>query len=116
MEVVIDMGNEAAVRWFQNYINDQAHCDDDTSVQCFTVYCKIGDGIDDEDFSQDWLDYEDFQDYIDDVIKEGTNANGGDGTKANSYYWGNVRNGGKNEFKDALDVDDWVKDLCGGLT
>ena len=109
MEVVIEEGNEVALSWFQDYINDQSTCEngDETDPDCFTIYCKIGDGIG-SDSAQDWLGYEDFQKYIDDVIEEGTNANDGDGTEATPYYWGNDNN----EFEDESDVNDWVEDLC----
>ena len=114
MEVVIEEGNEVALKWFQNYINEQSICSDETDPDCFTIYCKIGNGIAD-DSAQDWLGYEDFQDYIDDIIDEGINANGGDGTEATPYYWGNARND-NNEFEDESDVNEWVDDLCGELT
>ena len=107
MEVVIEEGNEVALSWFQDYINEQAICDEETEERCFEIYCKIGEGIG-SDSAQDWLGYEDFQKYIDDVIEEGTNANDGDGTEATPYYWGNDNN----EFEDESDVNDWVEDLC----
>ena len=121
MEVVIEEGNEVALSWFQNYINDQSTCEngDDTDLDCFTIYCKIGDGID-EDSSQDWLDYEDFQDYIDDIIDKGTNGVTDDDYPSDGKW---CREGAtlltctkiNKIIEDEGDVDKWVDDLCGGL-
>ena len=125
MEVAIDSGNEMVVEWFMDYIEDKS---DDcrremVSLGCFEVYCKIGDGID-EDFMEEWLSYGDFESYIDDIIDEGVNSNdatvaGGDSSNDNpagggtSWDYGD----GDGKFEDIGDIsDDWVADLCTDLT
>ena len=69
MEYVISQGNDDAMEWFMKFINDEySACDDETSDTCFNdVYCAIGTDID-NDLSEDWLDFEKFEDYINDVI------------------------------------------------
>ena len=69
MEYVISQGNDVALEWFTDFINDEySGCNDETSSTCFVdVYCVIGDDMDD-DLSEDWLDFTDFEDYINDVI------------------------------------------------
>ena len=52
MGLVIDSGNEAALKWFHSYITEKAEgCtgdNDEVSLECFSVFCKIGKDIDDE--------------------------------------------------------------------
>lgn len=108
MEVAIDVGDEEILEWFQEYINEEnSDCEDDeTESDCFTVYCKIGDGIED-DSADDWLGFESFEEYIDEIIEEETN-----GTR-----WTPSRNrpGEADAYQDSRDLDDWVDDLCDGL-
>ena len=120
MAVAIDSGNEMVVEWFMDYIEDKNNeCRNEmVSLGCFEVYCKIGDGID-EDFMEDWLSYGDFESYIDDIIGKGVNSNnpalaGGDSTpNATGWTYGD----GEGKFEDVGDIDDnWVEELCAGLT
>ena len=115
IEVAIDSGNEGVIEWFMDYIEDEnTACNNETvSQNCFEVYCKIGDGID-EDFMEDWLGYEVFESYIDDIIDDKINATNGAGDDAGSGWTHGDSDG---EFEDIGDIsDDWVADLCGGLT
>jgi len=106
MEVAIEEGVEDTIDWFVNYINEKnRHCEDEeVSEDCFEVYCKIGNGIDDEQ-EDDWLDIEDFEDYINDIIEDGINKSG---TDSGSDYWGATNN----KHEDVDDINDWVDDLC----
>ena len=125
MEVAIESRNEKVIEWFMEYIEDKnSDCQDETvSQDCFQVYCRIGDGIDD-DSMEDWLDYDSFQSYIEDIVDDRINAvNNTDEPGTGSWFYGesgsdctNANVGGRC-FEDAGDTtDDWVKDLCGGLT
>ena len=107
MELAIESGNEETLDWFMDYINEKnSQCEDEElHVDCFKIYCKIGDEIDD-DYRDDWLGYENFEDYIEDIISEGINSDGG--SEANGYQWG----GSNNVIEELRDVDDWVDDLC----
>ena len=107
MEVAVDSGNEEIIGWFQDFINEKnSACDrDETSLGCWDVYCKIGKVMEDS-YRDDLLDVEDFDNYVEDIIEEGTNGDDtGSGNKWNTT-----------EIEDVGDVDDWVDDLCGGLT
>ncbi|MCY4321281.1 MAG: hypothetical protein OXC37_02605 [Bdellovibrionaceae bacterium] len=120
MEVAIDSGNEMIIEWFMDYINDKNPACDSESVskECFRVYCRIGEGIHD-DFMEDWLSYDAFESYIEDIIDEGINSttpsivlrddseDAGDG-----WEYG----GGQDQFENINDIrDDWVDELCGTL-
>ncbi len=79
MELAIDTGNEDIMEWFMDFINEEhSGCESDSNESqkkaCLTNYCKIGAGIDDE-YREGWLDFEHFEDYIEDVISEGVNSN-----------------------------------------
>ena len=121
MEVAIDSGNEMIVEWFMDYIEDKNNdCNRETvSLACFEVYCKIGDGID-EDFMEDWLGYGSFESYIEDIIDEGVNSNdatlaGGDAENSNAESNGWLY--GEGAIEDINDItDDWVGELCEDLT
>ena len=120
MEVVIDSGSEDVMVWFMNFIEDKSSdCrNDNVSRNCFEVFCRIGDGID-EDFMEDWLDYDQFESYIEDIIDDKINANNSDhriyenrGDGISGWTYGD----GNNQFEDIDDIsEDWVEDLCGGL-
>ena len=116
MEVAIDSGNEHVIEWFMDYIDDENNdCDDESvSRDCFAVYCKIGDGIDD-DFMEDWLGFDNFESYIEDIIDDKINSADGTGDDANGSGWEYGDDDG--EFEDIGDIsDDWVGDLCQDLT
>ncbi len=107
MEVAVESGSEEVVEWFQDYINEKnSDCEsDETSVDCFKVYCKIGDEMK-NDIAEDWLGYENFEDYINDIIEEGTNKSG---TTNEVHYWG----ASSNLYEDSGDISgNWVDKLC----
>ena len=115
MEVAIDSGNENVIEWFMDYINDENNdCDDESvSKACFEVYCKIGDGIDD-DYMEDWLGFDQFESYIEDIIDDKINSPSAEDSDNQGTGWAYGDEDG--EFEDLGDIsDDWVKDLCGGL-
>ena len=109
MEVLIQSGEDTTMDWFLDYINEKHDdCEDDTEDEdCFAVYCKIGNGISRDD-RDDWLAFENFEKYIEDIIESGVNAD--DSTEP--YHWG----GNNNLFEDIGDIDDWVEDLCENTT
>ena len=119
IEVAIDSGNDEILEWFMDYIEDKNRdCNDNpVSKNCFKVYCTIGEDID-EDYMEDWLSYEVFESYIEDIIDEGVNSDnptdaGGDSSEAGTGWTYGDDDG---EFEDIGDIsDDWVEDLCGGL-
>ena len=120
MEVAIDSGNEKTMEWFIDYIEDKNEaCRDETvSKDCFAVYCKIGEGLD-NDHVEKWLDeFNEFESYIKIIIEDGVNAvnpTTASGKAVNSGTgWTYGR--GNGQYRDIKDItSDWVKDLCGGL-
>ena len=120
MEVAIKTGDKSVIEWFQDFIEkNNEECDDDTETRaCFAIYCKIGDIID-RDSRDEWLEFEIFEAYIEDIIDAKVNSQQGTGDKQNSDGWihedaiGNDREqiGGIEDLD-----DDWVNDLCEDLT
>ena len=114
------MGSELILEWFQDYINEKnSACKSDAETRaCFAVYCKIGNGMDDDE-REDWLDSGDFESYIEDIIEEKVNSRQGVGDKRNASGWihEDASGSNSNEIGDVRDIDDnWVDDLCQGLT
>ena len=109
MEVVLDVGNEEILDWFQEYINEEnSDCEEDeTSEECFKVYCKIGDGIND-DSADDWLEFETFENYINEII--------GDKTNGSNWKPRSKISTSTDSYQDSRDLDDdWVQALCDDL-
>ena len=109
-EEAIDTRNEAAVAWFLDYIFYTASdCNDNeqVSVDCFTVICKIGNGFEDEDLLRDWLDISSFENYMDDIIREGINA-------GSAPKWDTSAIDDPNDLYEDRD-NTWVETLCGDL-
>ena len=113
------MGSELILEWFQDYINEKNNaCKSDTDTRgCFAVYCKIGNGIDDT-ARDDWMDSDDFESYIEDIIDEKVNSRQGTGNNRNTSGWIHETAAGSsnNEIEDTGDLENWVDDLCQGLT
>ena len=131
MEVAIESGNEDIIDWFMHYINTISPCQNSvTNVDCFRVYCKIGEAMKHK-FRKDWLDYDNFEEYIEGIIENGVNSYA---SMSGSYFWGyhipvfNDDSMIENAFKirgdlegwrhvgrfikNLSDVKDWEKDLC----
>ncbi|MCY4321282.1 MAG: hypothetical protein OXC37_02610, partial [Bdellovibrionaceae bacterium] len=117
MEVAIDSGNEDVIDWFMDYINDKNQaCDrEPVSKPCFEVYCRIAQDIDDDSI-ENWLDYDSFESYIEDIIEEGVNSkNRGDNANRGTAGWTYGEESGELEDINDLD-DDWEEELCGGIS
>ena len=119
MEVAINSGDEKIIEWFMDYIEEKnSFCQGETvSRDCFAVYCKIGDGIDDEDM-ENWLYYDEFKSYIEKILRDKINANNSDddnySNRGDGSGW--EYGGERGQFKDLSDItSNWVGDLCGGL-
>lgn len=115
MQIAIFNRDKTALEWFMDYINDKnPACDGDQETKdCFEIYCKIGAEID-RDARDEWLKFEEFENYIDDIIDErvnSRNADSGDRDKYNSSGW----RYGRTYIQDLNDVDDWVDELCHDL-
>ena len=114
MEEAIDSGHEEVREWFMDYINDKhsACKSDEVSKACFKVYCLIGKGIKD-DYMEDWSRFDDFQSYLEDIIKGKINATNGAGSDTGTGW---TYGDGENQFEDFGNISsDWVDDLCGGI-
>ena len=113
-EWAVSAGNDDAVAWFLEYIfNIDSSCNSDQqlSVACFTLICKIGDGFLEERYLRDWLAFRTFGDYIDEIISGGVNA--GSTPKWDSSAITGVRDlVDKSPYRSQT----WVVSLCGGLT
>ena len=110
IEIVIDAGNESALEWFHSYITETAtDCSgnsDEVSLECFKVFCRIGKGID-PDFRENWLSFEDFEEYIDDIIQ--AEINGASYGSIDTTFWDT------DDFDDAGNVTDFYTELCEDL-
>ena len=103
METAIENGNEYILDWFHDYIiQEESDCSsNENSTGCFEVFCKIGDGID-PDSSEDWRRYENFEDYLGEIVEE----------RVNYSRWRDNQ-----DIEELSDLEDeWVKILCDGLT
>lgn len=116
IELILDTSDEV-VEWFMDFINEtDSNCRSDTETQaCFYVYCRIGDILSGDDVD-DWLKYEEFEEYLEDIIDEKINATNGTGDDKNADGW---THGNKREDRDNIeeldDLDDnWVEELCEG--
>ena len=113
------MGSDFLLKWFQGYIDEKnTDCRNDPETRaCFAVYCKIGKRID-RSARDDWLDYVGFEKYIEDIIDEKINSRQGTGNNRNETGWihEDAEENSSNKIRDLDDVDDWVDDLCRGLT
>ena len=104
MEVLIQSGSQNSMNRFMDYINNNnSHCaKNPTSLNCFTVYCKIGYGI--KDYSREnWLLFEKFKTYITGIILKGVNRTS---EKSGVFEWQNLA------IQSLQDTDDWLSDLC----
>ena len=110
MKVVIDSGNESAHNWFLDFINEKNNaCNTETvSKGCFKVYCQIGEGLKDDDIADEWLSFEEFDEYIENIVDDGINK----GANTSSTCWSD---NGNDAINDAGDVNYWVDDLCRAL-
>ena len=108
MEIVIDTGNESALEWFHEYITEKAAgCrSEEVSLECFKVFCRIGKDID-RDFRENWLSFEDFEEYIEDIIDN--EINGASYGSASTTLWDT------DDFDDAGDITDFYTELCEDL-
>ena len=118
MEVIVQDADEEVHDWFLDFINEKnTACEDDPETRaCFRVYCRIGDDLTD-DAREDWLDFEEFEDYLENIIDERVNSRQGEGSNRNNLGWIHEDRAGNdpNEIGDVGDLDDWVDDLCHGL-
>ena len=123
MEVAATDGDEEIIiKWFLDFINEENDdCErDETSDDCWEIYCKIGDEMD-EDSRIELLSSEEFEDYVEDIIDEGTNgtiatssAPGDEWCQEGSTH-ADCDGSPKGIIENVRDIDDWYDDLCGGL-
>ena len=117
MQIAIQNEESSMHAWFLDFINEKNEaCDDDTETKdCFQIYCRIGDELDKDD-KGDWSEFPEFEDYLKEIISDKVNskhADSSDGEKYNRTGWSYGRHG----IEDLGDLsDDWVNDLCHGLT
>lgn len=115
MLIAINTDEEFIVDWLMDFINEtDSNCRRDTETsECFRIYCSIGDELNDDE-RYDWLDYDEFEEYIDDIIEEKVNSRNADSNDRDKYNANGWRYGREN-IEDLGDVDDWVDDLCHNL-
>ncbi len=118
MELIITEGY-FILEWFHDFIDERnTECNTDKETKsCFAIYCKIGQGLDRETRS-DWLDDEEFEEYIEDIISGKVNSQQGTGDNLNAQGWKHEDAAGSDadEIGDIGDIEDWLSDLCQGLT
>ena len=119
----IAVSNEEVADWFQDFINEEnSDCEkDETDLECWTVYCKIGEKMDD-DYRGDWLGFKDFKTYVNDIIEEygcelpeGVNFVEYDARPEKCRWPKKDDDNDVKGLEDVRDVDDWVDDLCTDL-
>ena len=90
--------NNNLLDWFIDYIEDEnTQCQrEPVHEDCFKLYCQIGKRID-EDYANDWLNFDSFLAYINDIIEEGIN---GSSTGAGGQW-------DINNIEDDGDLGDW---------
>ena len=95
-------------------IDEERSCDfENVSKACFKIYCKIGNGID-RNIAKNWLRYETFESYLEDIVDDKINATNGSGNNAGRGW---TYGGGNGQLETIDEVsDDWMRNLCGGLT
>ncbi len=94
--------NENAINWFNKYILEEGDgcADKEISAACFTHFCQIGNGIDD-DAIDEWSRHKIFEKYLVNIIDDEINkSNWMDGEHIDSIQ--DIKN-------------NWVETLCSGL-
>ena len=106
IEIAIDVNNEEAMNLFYDYIVGSSACyNGETSLACFTIFCKIGKGTPFSDRLK-WLkQFEVFRKYIDYIILAEVN---GSSTPTDGQWDTDV-------FQSSDNVDDFYTQLCGNL-
>ena len=105
MEELIEHDLKLPLNWFHNYIieKSEACSENGVSLDCFTVFCKIGKDMK-EKLQEGWVlwqyDGDAFREYIDNIIK----------AKINAPQWSV-----NDDFKDVDDVNNFYTELCGDL-
>ena len=118
MTLVIEQ-DDFVIDWVHDFINEKnTHCKKSRETKaCFTVYCKIGKSMSAK-ARKNWLKSDKLENYIRDIINEKINSRQGTGSERNTRGWTHEDAAGSSssEIGDIKDVDDWVDDLCMGLT
>ena len=118
MTLVIEQ-DDFVIDWVHDFINEKnTHCEKNTETKaCFAVYCKIGKSMSAK-ARKNWLKSDKLGNYIRDIINEKINSRQGTGSERNTSGWIHEDAAGNSasEIGDVKDVDDWVEDLCMGLT
>ena len=118
MTLVIEQ-DDFVIDWVHDFINEKnTHCKKSRETKaCFTVYCKIGKSMSAK-ARKNWLKSDKLENYIRDIINEKINSRQGTGSERNTSGWIHEDAAGNSasEIGDVKDVDDWVEDLCMGLT
>ena len=85
MDLAVEAGNEFALEWVYDYIEDQeTDCSGSTSdnkIDCLAKWCSLGASMSRRDeYADELLEYDFFQDYLDNVISEKINGVGATGS------------------------------------
>jgi len=114
IELILSTSDEV-VEWFMDFINEtDSNCSDTETKACFHVYCRIGDILSNDD-ADDWLRYEEFEEYIEDIIDEKINATNGTGNNVGQNGW--TYGDADNQIEELNDLEgNWVEELCKGLS
>ena len=74
MDLVVDGENEEAAEWIHEFMEEKVCGDDIESASCLQEYCDIAEDMDSR-YAEDMVDFEYFEDYLQDIIDEGVNGN-----------------------------------------
>ena len=109
MDIVVQQpGDDSfALDWFMDFIEESPNCESDTIAEdCFEVYCKIANEMNTDEKDR-LLRMDIFDKYLNDIIEEEININN----------WNPPNSKTVEDIKETDDLgDDWVSNLCDGLT
>ena len=107
MDIIVQQRNEDnfVLKWFMDFIEESPPCEDTISVECFTVYCKIGSRMNKTE-KEKLLDIRIFEKHLNNIIED----------EINISNWNPPTSTAVEDIEDTDDLgDDWVDNLCGGL-
>ena len=73
LELIVENGNEEAGNWIHDFMEEEVCGGDVETAVCLRKYCALAEDMSDDN-AEDMLDFEYFQDYLDDIIGEGVNG------------------------------------------
>ena len=114
MEIAIESDNEDFLEWVFEYLEDKhPQCQDNEDGvprQCLKKWCDLAYAMD-EDYAEDLLDYDFFEEYLEGIIEDHINGDvAHDGAPASGFWDADSTSDGY--IEDVDDLNQWWIDLC----